>query len=260
MTAVLGLPTYLRRASVALLVVSVGATAGCVGDRPTLASEPETTDSSSGETTTTVPDAPARVAQAKADSIDLFDDATAAAPSDQITAEEATSAPDIPIVFLVKSKKGARLEVYLPNPPSGSTAWVDADDVSVSSVSFRIEVRLRAHRVRVFDGDEKVLDEPASIGSADVPAPGGTYFIKELLKPPEPDGTYGSYAYGLSGFSTELSSFDEGTGVVGIHGTDDPDSVGRDVGAGCIGLTNDVLDRLVDDIGLPLGTPVEILR
>jgi lipoprotein-anchoring transpeptidase ErfK/SrfK len=260
LTAVLGLPTYLRRASVALLVVSVGATAGCVGDRPTLASEPEPTDASPGETTTTTPAAPARVAQAKATSIDLFDDATTAAPSDQITAAEATAAPDIPLVFLVKGKQGARLEVYLPNPPSGSTAWVDADDVTVSSVSFRIEVSLRAHRVRVFDGHDKVLDEPASIGTAEIPAPGGIYFIKELLQPPEPDGPYGSYAYGLSGFSTELSSFDEGTGVIGIHGTNDPDSIGSDADAGCIGLMNDVLDRLVDDIGLPLGTPVEILR
>ena len=34
---------------------------------------------------------------------------------------------------------------------------------------------------------------------------------------------------------------------------------GRDVSAGCIRLRNEVITRLVEDIGLPLGTPVEII-
>jgi lipoprotein-anchoring transpeptidase ErfK/SrfK len=136
---------------------------------------------------------------------------------------------------------------------------VSSSDVTVSSVTFRIEVSLSRHRVRVFDGDEEVLDEPASIGRSERPEPGVVYYIKELLQPPDDDGPYGTYAYGLSGFSTDLTSFDDGTGIIGIHGTDDPDSVGSDVRTGCIGLANDVITRLVDDIGLPLGTPVEIV-
>jgi lipoprotein-anchoring transpeptidase ErfK/SrfK len=257
--AVPGLPLLLRRASVVLLMLSLGATAACVGERPTLANETEPTAPTDGETTTTAPAPPAKVAQAKAESISVYDDADATTPSGSITTEEATAAPDIPIVFLVKDQVGRRLEVYLPTSPSGSTAWVSASDVTVSSVTFRIEVSLSRHRVRVFEGEETVLDEPASIGRSERPEPGVVYYLKELLQPPDPDGPYGSYAYGLSGFDTELSSFDDGTGIVGIHGTDDPTSVGSDVRRGCIGLENDVITRLVDEIGLPLGTPVEIV-
>lgn len=253
-----GLPLA-RVTCAALLALSVGTTAACVGERPTLATEPEPTTPSDGATATTAPTPPAKVAEAKADSIDLYDDADATTPSDQITAAEATAAPDIPIVFLVKDQEGRRLEVYLPTAPSGSTAWVSVADVTVSSVTYRIEVSLSERRVRVFDGDEAVLDEPASIGRSDRPEAGVVYYLKELLQPPDADGPYGSYAYGLSGFSTDLASFEEGTGIVGIHGTDDPDAVGTDVRTGCIGLDNDVISRLVDDIGLPLGTPVEIL-
>ena len=66
------------------------------------------------------------------------------------------------------------------------------------------------------------------------------------------------YAYGLSGFSNVLESFNGGTGVIGIHGTNEPDKVGTDVSSGCIRLHNDAITRMVEEIGLPLGTPVEI--
>lgn len=258
MTAVPGPSSLLRRATVALLALATGATAACVGDRPTLATKVESTDTTVGETTTTAPTPPAKVAQAKGASIDVFDDATTATASGQVTAETATSAPDIPIVFLVKDEEGDRVEVYLPTPPPGGTAWVRKADVSLSSVAYRIEVSLSEHRLRVFRGDEALLDEQASIGVADRPSPGDTYYLKELLQAPVPDGPYGTYAYGLSGYTTRLASIAEGSGVIGIHGTDDPSSIGKDVATGCIGLANDVIARLVDDIGLPLGTPVEI--
>ena len=91
------------------------------------------------------------------------------------------------------------------------------------------------------------------------PTPGGIYYLKELLQPPSPNGPYGTYAYGLSGFSNVLESFNGGPGVIGIHGTNDPSAIGTDVSSGCIRLNNAVIERLVNDIGLPLGTPVESL-
>lgn len=56
-----------------------------------------------------------------------------------------------------------------------------------------------------------------------------------------------------------LQSFNGGQGVLGIHGTNEPDKLGQDVSSGCIRLHNDVIDRLVNQIGLPLGTPVEVI-
>ncbi|MSO86177.1 MAG: murein L,D-transpeptidase [Acidimicrobiia bacterium] len=240
----------------------------CAGERPELGQLGTTTTTTA--TVVTEPTAgitiPAVAAQAQGTSIQIFDDATIATPTERfkagvITTAEATSAPGIPIVFLVKKVvpvKG-RYEVYLPLRPNGSTGWVDADDVEVSSINNRIEVSLTDHRLRLFAGDEIVLDEPVGVGRADRPTPGGVYYVKELLRPPNQNGPYGTYAYGLSGFSDVLTNFNGGTGVIGIHGTNDPAALGTDVSSGCIRLDNKVISRIVEEIGIPLGTPVEIL-
>ena len=55
-----------------------------------------------------------------------------------------------------------------------------------------------------------------------------------------------------------LESFAGGNGVIGIHGTNQPELIGSSVSQGCIRMENDVIDRLVEEIGLPLGVPVEI--
>jgi lipoprotein-anchoring transpeptidase ErfK/SrfK len=247
-----------RRALAALLGVAVALTGACVGERPTLATEPESTETTT-TSTTTVPAEPAKVAEAKGEAIDIYPTATSATAREQVTAADATAAPDIPVVFLVKDEADDRLEVYLPTSPPGATGWIDTADVTVSSVRFRIEVDLSEHRLRVFEEDEEVLDEPARIGTSERPDPGEVYYLKELLQPPDQDGSYGSYVYGLSGFATSLDDVEAGRGVVGIHGTDDPDSLGEDVPDGCIGVDNDVIEQLVDDLGLPLGTPVSVL-
>ena len=54
-----------------------------------------------------------------------------------------------------------------------------------------------------------------------------------------------------------LKDFAGGDGVIGLHGTNDPSSVGKDVSHGCIRLRNQDILQLVKI--LPLGTPVRIL-
>jgi lipoprotein-anchoring transpeptidase ErfK/SrfK len=254
-------PLLLRRASAGVLLTGLVALGACGGDRPELAEEPSTTTTAeTAETTTTTEAVPVtKRAQALEDRVAVYPDATATEPQQEITAEESTSAPGIPIVFLVKSEGDDRIEVYLPVRPNGSTGWVDRADVELAIVDHRIEVAVAEHRLRLYEGDELVLEEPIGVGRAEVPTPGGVYYLKELLQPPNPNGAYGNYAYGLSGFSTVLESFNGGDGVIGIHGTNEPDKLGTDVSHGCIRVHNDVMSRLVNEIGLPLGTPVEIL-
>jgi lipoprotein-anchoring transpeptidase ErfK/SrfK len=91
-----------------------------------------------------------------------------------------------------------------------------------------------------------------------MPTPGGVYYVKELLEPPEADDLYGPFAYGLSGFSDRPGAVDfkGGDGALGIHGTNDPSSIGQDVSHGCIRVPNDVIRRMAAT--LPMGTPVDI--
>jgi len=161
-----------------------------------------------------------------------------------------------PLVFLVQEEKGDWLRVLLPVRPNGSTGWIRGRDVRLGQIDYRIVVELSAHRITVMDGTGVFLTEPIGVGTASTPTPGGLYYVKELLKPPSPNGPYGAYAYGLSGFSNQLTSFAGGEGVIGVHGTNDPSSLGKDVSHGCIRMSNAGITRLA--ARLPLGTPVEI--
>ena len=258
-------PRTRRLAAAALAVLALGA-AACGGDRPELAKEPKPTTTTAEATTTTTeaPTPAAQVAQADELRIDVYPSPDAEAPDREIVSGVDTSVDTIPIVCLVKdtfdTTAGAeRVEVYLPVRPNGTTGWVNTDEVTITSVTYRIEVAIAEHQLTLFDGDEVVLEAPIGVGTTDTPSPGGIYYLKELLQPPNPNGAYGHYAYGLSGFSNVLQSFNGGSGVIGIHGTNDPSSIGKDVSKGCIRVNNDIIDQLVLEIGLPLGTPVEIL-
>lgn len=242
-------------AAIALALAVAVAASACTGPRPHVASKVETTTiPGDGQESTDTSEA----AEAKGDAIDVYPSATGSTPTRQITAADATSAPDVPLVFLVKRHTGDRLEVYLPTAPAGSTGWVRARDVRLSRVSYRVEISLGSHRLRVFEDGRSVLDEDAAIGVTDRPAAGTTYYLKELLQPPDPSGPYGRLAYVFSGANTSVESFTSGGGIIGIHGTSDRPALGGDTTTGSIGIATEVLDRLADQIGLPLGTPVRV--
>jgi lipoprotein-anchoring transpeptidase ErfK/SrfK len=163
-----------------------------------------------------------------------------------------------PLVFLVTEEMGEWVEVLLPIRPNGSRGWLRTADVELLEHRFRVQVDLGAHRITVTEGAKTILKAPVGIGTQDTPTPGGLFYIKELLRPPDPDTIYGPYAYGLSGFSNQLTSFAGGEGVIGIHGTNAPWTVGQNLSHGCIRMLNHDIEKLVPL--LPLGTPVKIVR
>lgn len=204
-------------------------------------------------TTVVPPSGVSQVATARGDSVQVYADASEAQPT---TALDNPNENGAPLVFLVEQTQGEWLQVLLPVRPNGSTGWVKASDVTVADNPYSVDIMLAEHRLVVTRGEEVIADEAIGVGTSDTPTPGGKYYIKELLQPPDPNGPYGHYAYGLSGFSNVLEEFNGGDGVIGIHGTNDPSSIGSDVSHGCIRLTNEAIDALVPI--LPLGTPVHI--
>ncbi|RIK09374.1 MAG: L,D-transpeptidase [Acidobacteria bacterium] len=160
-------------------------------------------------------------------------------------------------VFLVKESRDAWLRVLLPIRPNGTTGWVRIRDLKITGTNYRLRVHVGEKKIELLERGKLVTQFPTAIGKQNTPTPGGEYYLKELLKPKKQNGPYGSYAYGLSGFSNVLESFNGGAGVIGIHGTNDPSSIGKEVSAGCIRMKNEDIEQLVGI--LPLGTPVEIL-
>jgi lipoprotein-anchoring transpeptidase ErfK/SrfK len=163
-----------------------------------------------------------------------------------------------PVVLLVEGEYDPDadwVEVNLPVRPNGSTGWVHAEDVEVTSHGFHIEVDLAAHRLIVTEAGEEVMDVPAGVGTDQTPTPGGVFYTRSLIRSTNP--AYGPFAYGLSGYSEVHETFGNGPGDIGIHGTDDESAVGTDVSNGCIRVSNEHIEALADL--LPLGVPVSIV-
>jgi lipoprotein-anchoring transpeptidase ErfK/SrfK len=178
-----------------------------------------------------------------------------------------------PVVFLAKGPVDPTAEwidVLLPIRPNNTDGWVRRADVTLTTNRFHIEVRLSAHNLRVYEGNEEIMNEPIGVGTSNTPTPGGSFYIRSLIASTDP--AYGTYAFGLSGFSEVHESFNGGPGDIGIHGTNDPSTVGTDVSNGCIRLEDEDVIRLAallpeaagsqsDEPGVTtgLGVPVSVL-
>lgn len=163
------------------------------------------------------------------------------------------------VALLVTDQQPGWVEVLVPGRPTGARAWLDVDraeDLELRAVTTRIEVDLTARTLTLLDRGEVVLTTPVAIGAADSPTPTGFFSVTDKLQDPNPNGAYGPFALGLSGRSEVITDFAGGDGQIGIHGTNDPASIGQDVSHGCIRVPNEVISQLNEL--LPLGTPVVV--
>ena len=184
--------------------------------------------------------------------------AVAPAPGAAPTLElPATTGFGSPRALLVVDRQGDWLQVALPERPNGSTGWLRLDDtVELREVDERVEIDLAARTLTLYDGGTEVLTTPVAVGSPDAPTPTGDFYVIDKLATGDPDHAYGPFAFGLSAHADVLTEFAGGDGQVGVHGTNDPASIGQAVSHGCVRVPNDVAAEL--DARLPLGTPVRI--
>jgi hypothetical protein len=163
-----------------------------------------------------------------------------------------------PLVFLVKSRGDGWEQVFLPIRPDGATGWVGDRYLSLAWDPYSLQARLQTHELVLRKNGRVSARFPAAVGRSVLPTPTGRYYLVDLLKQPDPRGPYGPYAFGTSAFSKVLYHFGGGPGQIGIHGTDEQQSIGHSVSHGCIRLRNRDIARLAHE--LPLGTPVTIVR
>ncbi|MEQ8840541.1 MAG: L,D-transpeptidase [Acidimicrobiales bacterium] len=197
------------------------------------------------------------VAVARGDQVDVVD-----APGDDIASHTFANpiASGDELVFLLDDFDGfEHYRVLLPTRPNGSFGWVHRDSVDLRRHNFAMRVELDEFRLTVFDHEQVVMETTVGVARDNAPTPLGRYYTTELLRPLSPDSVYGAFAYGLSGYSDTFTTFNGGPGQLGIHGTNDPTTIGTNVSSGCIRVHNDDITRLVEDIRVPTGVPVEIL-
>ena len=105
-----------------------------------------------------------------------------------------------------------------------------------------IDVSTFKHQLKLFDGNKLIKTYPIAVGKMLTPTPTGTYKI--INKQRNPGGPFGVLWMGLS------------KPHYGIHGTNNPASIGKFVSHGCIRMYNqDVLDLSAK---VSVGTPVVI--
>lgn len=162
-----------------------------------------------------------------------------------------------PTTFLVIGGSGDWYEVLVPGRPNGAIGWVRAQDVETFEVDVEVIIRLSNHSLEVRDSNgQTVFMTEVAVGSQASPTPRGTYFITDAVALSNAGGPWGPYAFGLSARSATITEFNGGDGIIGIHGTNSPSSIGRDASLGCIRLTNDAISALWQL--LDVGTPVTI--
>ena len=159
-----------------------------------------------------------------------------------------------PLVLLVAATEGEWVQVHLAQRPNGSTGWVRASAVALQTLPYSLDVSTADNTLTLLEGGRPIETFPVSTGTGGTPTPSGTFFLTELLEPT--NAGYGPYAFGVSAFSDVLSDFGGGPGQIGLHGTDDEDSIGTAASHGCIRMTDADITRLAGM--LPLGTPITI--
>ena len=180
---------------------------------------------------------------------------------------ENPTAANAPLTFLARqrgvSSQGSMWhEVYLPTRPNGSTGWVADAQVTISSTDLAAVVRLDDRSLTLYRAGKEIVRYPVATGAPDTPTPTGRFAVKELAAPDaatDPQGTYGPLAYGLTAHSevpVDTGAFPDG--VIGIHGTNQPELIGQSVSSGCIRLSNPNILQL-QALGVPLGMPVDIV-
>jgi lipoprotein-anchoring transpeptidase ErfK/SrfK len=161
-----------------------------------------------------------------------------------------------PTVVLVLRESHAWLEVMLPGRPNGETGWVRAVDVVAYDVARQAVIDLNTRTLLVLDGDEAIFEAQVGVGAPSSPTPLGTFYITDAVRLTDPHGPWGPYAFGLSARSDTITDFNGGDGIIGIHGTNRPTSIGEAQSLGCIRLSNDVMLKLSELLGV--GSPVTI--
>jgi len=244
----------------ALAVVIVGVVgfvvfSGGSGTQPkkVAAAPPPTTLATEPSTTTTTTPPPAVAATTKGGPIQVYD-----APNGAVqTTLSARTEYLQPRTFLVVEKSPDWLKVLLPMRPNNSTGYIRASDVNLNDVPYEIRVNLGEHMLRMYKDGQEVLSSPVVIGAPSTPTPLGTFYITDPVDlKANPNGAYGAYALGLSGYSEVLMTFNGGPGQIAVHGTNNPSQVGQNISNGCVRVPNDIILQIANQA--PLGTPVII--
>lgn len=108
----------------------------------------------------------------------------------------------------------------------------------------RLDINTTMRRLHHYEGCRLLREYPVAVGKPSTPTPPGNY--KVINKVMHPGGVLGTRWMGLS----------IPGGNYGIHGTNNPASIGTAASLGCVRMYNHHVEELFPQV--PIGTPVHI--
>ncbi|MGH8872600.1 MAG: L,D-transpeptidase [Acidimicrobiia bacterium] len=160
------------------------------------------------------------------------------------------------VLIVLEGPANGWAKVMLPGRPNGSEGWVRSDGMVLFVVEGRLVVDLSDRTLVYFEGEEEVLSTEVAVGSGRNPTPAGSFFVTDNVTMADPGSPWGPHALGLSARSETITEFNGGDGIIGIHGTNNPGSIGEAASLGCVRVPNEVITLLHELVRI--GTPVEI--
>lgn len=113
------------------------------------------------------------------------------------------------------------------------------------NTSYSITINVNNHTLILYKDNKFLRNYKVAVGKTSSPTPKGTFKI--INKAMNPGGPFGARWLGLNAPN----------GDYGIHGTKNPDSIGKNVSNGCIRMYNKDVIQLSSLV--PIGTQVTII-
>jgi L,D-transpeptidase catalytic domain len=160
-----------------------------------------------------------------------------------------------PEVYVLLTEQDGWVRLRLPQRPNGVTGWVRRDVLGpFHLVRTRLVVNRGTTRITLYERGRRRFRARVGVGAPGTPTPAGSFWIREKFHV-SGQPLYGTRAMGTAAYSTALTDW-PGGGVIGVHGTSEPQLIPGRPSHGCIRLKNRDVERLY--ALTPIGTPLLI--
>jgi lipoprotein-anchoring transpeptidase ErfK/SrfK len=160
-------------------------------------------------------------------------------------------------VLAVTGRRGGWLRVIASERANGRSAWIRASAARLGATDLWLRVDRSRRRLTLRRGHRVLRRLPVAVGRPGTPTPLGRFAVTDLLRLGR-GSPYGCCALALSGHQANLLPGWRGGDRLAIHGTPNPETVGRAASLGCLRAHAADLRALLRTV--PLGAPVVVVR
>lgn len=157
-----------------------------------------------------------------------------------------------------QSSNGRYGQVTIPWSGSNRAGWIDLRGLRREYSRITVRASVSRHEIVVEQDCRPILRIPAATGANASPSPKGRFWVTDRVSTGTGwnQGSFGHFAFGISGRQPNLPAGWTGGDQMAIHGTNNLGSIGTDASAGCLRITAQNLENLKPH--LLVGTPVII--